>query len=246
MENTAIMKGTNIEEKLIRERDRFISGEELLQDFKTILAEDTKKEDAIKERLLADHSGENNGFNAFDLDLLETENIFHIDQIKKVSVIYRLRFLDSHYFKKELPREAIQKTKHLEKLHGIELSGFKIMAPAKSFRLKNADDPLLFAPMGNGYYYLIHKWGKDLSPWRKLRSWPFRGIEHMIATVLAFSLLIAAVFPWHLLTRDMDFSKYAIFAFILFQWVGGFTLFYCVKTGKNFSPSIWRSIYFNA
>ena len=37
------------------------------------------------------------------------------------------------------------------------------MAPSKLFELENYDDPLLFASLGDGYYYLIHKWGNDLS-----------------------------------------------------------------------------------
>src|SRR5699024_9523529 len=122
---------------------------------------------------------------SLNLEVIEADRIFHLEQIKKICVVDRLRFLDSHYFKKELPIEALQKTKHIEKLHQTEFTGFKIMAPAKSFRLKNADDPLLFAPMGNGYYYLIHKWGNDLSPWRKLKAWPYKGIEYMVATVMA-------------------------------------------------------------
>ncbi len=245
MEKFGTMKGTNIEEKLKRERDRFISGAELLQDFKTILAEDDKKEERIRTRLTHDSSNQNLP-NDFDLALLETDRIFHIDQIKRICVVYRLRFLDSQYFKKGLPYEVIQKIKHLERLHQIELNGFKIMAPAESFRLKNADDPLLFAPMGNGYYYLIHKWGNDLSPWRKLKVWPCRGLECMAVAVLVASLILAAIFPWNLLTTEMDFSKFTILAFILFQWVGGYTLFYFIKRGKNFSPSVWQSIYFNA
>ena len=240
------MRGTNIEEKLIRERDHFISGAELLQDFKTILAEDDIREEDILNRLQFDYGGGLDIFNDFDLDLLETDRIFHIDQIKKICVVYRLRFLDSSLFKKELPYEAIQKTKALEKLHNTTLEGFKIMAPAKSFRLKNADDPLLFAPMGNGYFYLIHKWGNDLSPWRKLIVWPCRGIECMAATVLLASLIFSLLFPWHLLAGEMDFSKFMLMSFIVFQWFGGLTLFYFIKKGKNFSPSVWRSIYFNA
>ena len=35
---------------------------------------------------------------------------------------------------------------------------------SKLFRLKNTDDPLLFVPLGNSYFYLVHKWGNDLHP----------------------------------------------------------------------------------
>ena len=42
--------------------------------------------------------------NAFDFDLLATDKIYHLDQIKKVSIDYRLRFLDLKYFKNKLPQ----------------------------------------------------------------------------------------------------------------------------------------------
>ena len=96
-------------------------------------------------------------------DLLETDKIFHIDQIKKLAINFRLRFLDSHLFKNQIPDEAITKIRVLEKNHKTTLQGFKIIAPSKTFQLENYDDPLLFAPIGNNYYYLIHKWGNDLS-----------------------------------------------------------------------------------
>ena len=48
------------------------------------------------------------------------------------------------------------------------------MAPSKLFKLKNADDPLLFASLGSDYFYLIDKWGNDLSYFRKISMWPFK------------------------------------------------------------------------
>ena len=116
------------------------------------------------------------GVNNFDLDKLATANIFHIDNIKNTCIDYRLRFLDLKYFKNDLPQEAFDKIARLEAVHGTTLSGFKIMAPSKLFRLKNTDDPLLFVPIGNDYFYLIHQWGDDLSPFRKLFMWPFKNI----------------------------------------------------------------------
>ena len=79
-----------------------------------------------------------------------------------------MRFLDLKYFKNDLPQEAFDKIAQLEGEHNTTLAGFKIMAPSKLFRLKDTDDPLLFVPIGNDYFYLIHQWGDDLHPLEKL------------------------------------------------------------------------------
>ena len=131
----------------------------------------------------------------FNLDLLESNKIFHIDDIKKICIAYRLRFLDSKLFKGDIPQEAIHRIKQLEKDHHRQLSGFKLMAPSKLFRLENYDDPLLFAPMGNSYYYLIHKWGNDLSVWRKWLMYPFRNLDTVIVSTVLAAFLLALSFP---------------------------------------------------
>ena len=60
-------------------------------------------------------TGFNSTNNSFDFDQLKTERIFHLDQIRKVCIDYRLRFLDIKYFKGNIPVEAIQKITLLEK-----------------------------------------------------------------------------------------------------------------------------------
>ena len=39
--------------------------------------------------------------NSFELDLLSKDRIYHIDEIKKVCIDYRLRFLEIKYFKNQ-------------------------------------------------------------------------------------------------------------------------------------------------
>ena len=106
--------------------------------------------------------------NQFNIDDLERDRIFHVQDIKKTCIDYRLRFLDSRYFKNKIPQAAFDEINRLNSLHNTRLGGYKIMAPSKLFKLKDYDDPLLFAPIGNGYYYLIHKWGKRPSPLQKI------------------------------------------------------------------------------
>src|SRR5699024_1026771 len=109
------MKRVNIKDRLSHQRDKLMSGQELLQDFKTILDSDDAQEEAIYQSIRESVTQKDQVFNAFKFDLLETDRIFHTDQIKRICTVYRLRFLDSSYFKDELPYEAIRKTKHLQK-----------------------------------------------------------------------------------------------------------------------------------
>ena len=48
------------------------------------------------------------GVNNFDFEQLETNKIFHLNQIKKVCIDYRLRFLDLKYFKGNIPKEDLE------------------------------------------------------------------------------------------------------------------------------------------
>lgn len=162
---------TNVEDRLRKHRSKDIPKSDLLAEVKNILDLENHKDESVYNKL---QSQEGISQNSFNIDLLDTDRIYHVEHIKAICIDYRLRFLDSELFKGSIPYEAIMKIKALNKEHGIELSGFKIMAPSKLFKLENADDPLLFAPIGNDYYYLIHKWGNDLSPFRKLAVLPFK------------------------------------------------------------------------
>ena len=181
--------------------------------------------------------------NAFNFDLLDRNKIYHLEQIKKVSINYRLRFLDLKYFKNKLPESAHQDIQQLEALHETHLSGFKIMAPSALFRLEKADDPLLFAPLGNDFYYLVHKWGNDLHPLRRLMMLPFKNIWNLLGLVLAISFVITEIMPKNLFTKSPDESTYWMLLFFNFKAIASVVLFYGFALGKNFNPAIWNNKY---
>ena len=181
--------------------------------------------------------------NSFDFDQLATDKIYHIKQIKKVCIDYRLRFLDLKYFKNKLPTEANQAIRHLEKTHHTKLGDFKIMAPSVLFRLEKTDDPLLFVPIGNEYYYLVHKWGNDLHPLRKFLMWPFKNIWNLLIAIFLFSLMITEITPITLFTRTPDTSSYWMLLFFMFKAIASVVLYFGFALGKNFNPSIWNSHY---
>ncbi|MDA8657749.1 hypothetical protein N9L61_01715 [Flavobacteriaceae bacterium] len=181
--------------------------------------------------------------NAFDFDLLATDKIYHLDQIKKVSIDYRLRFLDLKYFKNKLPQEALDTIQALESAHDTQLGSFKIMAPSALFRLEKTDDPLLFVPLGKDYYYLVHKWGNDLHPLRKVLMWPFKNIWNLMLTVFVFSWILTELTPMGLFTRTPDSSTYWMLLFFMFKAVASVVLYFGFALGKNFNPAIWNNRY---
>jgi hypothetical protein len=181
--------------------------------------------------------------NAFDFDLLATDKIYHLEQIKKVSIDYRLRFLDLKFFKNKLPQEALDTIQSLESAHDTQLGSFKIMAPSALFRLEKTDDPLLFVPLGKDYYYLVHKWGNDLHPLRKVLMWPFKNIWNLMLAVFAFSWILTELTPMGLFTRTPDSSTYWMLLFFMFKAVASVVLYFGFALGKNFNPAIWNNRY---
>ncbi len=234
---------TNIEEKLNQLRNRKIDPATWRSQVMTIFDQQHADTTRILQTLETVCDTNTNDFN---IDALATDRIYHIQQIKKICIDYRLRFLDYTYFKGELPYEAITAIKSLEKTHQTTLSGYKIIAPSKLFKLENADDPLLFVPIGNDYYYLIHKWGEDLHPFRKMMMWFFKSFENLVVLTVLVSLLLTFLVPDGLLSKETTISTQAMVFLFMFKAVGAIVIFYGFALGKNFNTAIWDSTYFNA
>lgn len=238
-----IFQPTNIEDKLLRLRFKQIKETEIAAQLNVILAASDGQKALIDSKIPTKNKVCSN---TFDFDLLETNCIFHLDQIKKTCIDYRLRFLDIRYFKGEIPQAAVSRITTLESQHNIQLQGLKIMAPSKLFKLKDKDDPLLFAPMGNDYFYLIHKWGNDLHPLRRLLVWPFKDMANLAIFALGLSFLAALLIPNGLFSKNNSAAEFWIIFFFMFKWITAVFIFYGFALGKNFNPAIWNSKYFNA
>ena len=234
---------TNVEDCLRKHRSKDIPKSDLLAEVKNILDLENHKDESVYNKL---QSQEGISQNSFNIDLLDTDRIYHVEHIKAICIDYRLRFLDSELFKGSIPYEAIMKIKALNKEHGIELSGFKIMAPSKLFKLENADDPLLFAPIGNDYYYLIHKWGNDLSPFRKLAVLPFKNFENLMMLTVLVSLIASFFVPKGLFSIETSGVQFLLIFLFMFKSVAAVVLYYGFAAGKNFNTAIWNSKYSNA
>ncbi|NNK87062.1 MAG: hypothetical protein HKO90_02150 [Flavobacteriaceae bacterium] len=228
--------------ELRAKQSKLNKGIDIIAQVKAILEEDARTEERIISTLNARDDNQNNDF---DIDLLSADRIYHLESIKHICIEYRLRFLDSRYFKNVIPREALSEIKNLEKEHNTELKGFKIVAPSKLFKLQNADDPILFAPIGNGYYYMIHKWGNDLHPLRKWMMKPFKNIVNMLITIFLVSILCTDIIVESRYGSKLSGSEMMIIFLFVFKSFVAIVLYYGFALGKNFSNMVWNSKYFN-
>ncbi len=230
----------DIQNKLIQERKKVIKSEDIIGWAYSVLNHH-REETNILQRL--SRSPIDREINNFDIDKVNTEAIFHISQIRKICIDYRLRFLDTKYFKGSYPEEVVQKIQDIEQKHHTVLDGFKIIAPSKLFTLDKADDPLLFAPMGNGYYYLIHKWGTDLHSFRKIKYWSIKNVENLGISLFVVSFILTV------LTKGIIYDESATVGHLFMLWlfyvkgVLGMIFMYGAASGKNFSQYAWQSRY---
>lgn len=234
----------NLLDKLNHEKSK-VDEQSILNDVKSYLNDLIKDDINIKKNILESNDSENVN-NSLCFDLLDTKRIYHISQIEKICINYRLRFLDSNLFKGDIPSEAIQQIKNLNTDHNTELKGFKIMAPSKLFKLKNADDPILMAPIGNGYYYFIHKWGNDLHPLRRFLVWPVKTLENFLFSVLVLSFITTALVPKGIFMEELSGTEFFLLFLFMFKWFTGIALYYGFAKGKNFNTAIWQSKFYNA
>lgn len=232
---------TTLEIELLSERRKFKSETQILEEINQLLQENEEARIAIQNKITNESSTKTN---ALVFDLLATDKIFHIQQIRTVCVDYRLRFLESHFFSTGLPEEAISKIHALEKEHQTQLEGFMIMAPTKAFQLLSYDDPLLFAPMGNDYYYLIHQWGNDINPTRKWLMKPFKNLMNFVCLCLVVSMLLTFLTPENNLSKSIPLANILIFLF-MFKSIVAVFMYVFFMMGKNFNVAIWDRKYFN-
>jgi hypothetical protein len=133
------------------------------------------------------------------------DRLFTPEAIRKVCLTYGLRFLETSLYKGELDAAIPAKLAEFKAINEGHLSYpcprshpdrkaridcvFRIAAPSESFKLQDRPkDPLLFAYVGNNHWYLVHKWGNDLSVWNRMKNWDWQAIlpaAAIAATVVA-------------------------------------------------------------
>ena len=182
----------------------------------------------------------------YNPDKIDSNRLFHVDQIRKICIDYRLRFLDFNFFKGGVPDEAYIKLKEFELNHPDLDFNIKMMAPTKLFQLDNYDDPLMFVSLGNNYYYLIHKWGNDMSYFRKMFMWPFKNIYNILIYIATISLLFTTFVPDGIFfyKNNPEIQFFVVFLF-MFKSLAAIFIYFGFAMGKNFNENIWNSKFYN-
>lgn len=145
-----------------------------------------------------------------ELENLELKygKVFSIEEIKEVACKYALKFKRSDDYRGAVDPVMLQKMKEFFHDSGIELNkakmgyNFYILAPSKAFNLIDRPvpappDPILFYKLDEHNYRLIHKWGSDLTPFRRLIGWKYkRALNYFLIylTILSIPGLICTQF----------------------------------------------------
>lgn len=236
-----IFNRLNIKSELVKERSR---QQRLMNDVTGILNESLERDKDVLNRLK--NSGSSSAISVNE----EDENrIYTLDQIRKICIRYRLRFLSTSLFKATFPYEAISRINELEKKLNRKIDDFRIIAPSKAFDLENINqDPLLFAQLADGRYYLIHHWGKDLKWYRRILTWPLQNFTTYFISLWILAAILSFGIPgsvMHLLSRDSELFLrlwLTVHSFIAFM---GITFWLAMSYEKTFSSLNWESKYYN-
>lgn len=231
----------NIANELVKERSK---QQRIMNDVTGILNDSLEKDKDVLKRLK--QSGESSS-NA--LQIIDEKKIYTLEQIKRICIRYRLRFLPTSLFKAAFPYEAISRINELEKKLNTKIEDFRIIAPSKAFELENINkDPLLFAQLADGRYYLIHHWGKDLKWYRKILTWPLQNFKTYFITLWILAGALAFGIPSSVMNQLSIESEtvlrlwLTVHSFIAFM---GITFWLALSNEKTFSSLNWESKYYN-
>jgi hypothetical protein len=77
----------------------------------------------------------------------------------------------------------------------FKYNSFRICAPKESFELKERPmDPLMFYPLGDDNFYLVHKWGSDISVWNMIKHWKNRnGLNWFVYVMMVWFVPLVAI-----------------------------------------------------
>ena len=219
--------------------------QEVIAEVGAILEEEQKRDDILRAVVLSSAGGKENRIPAADPD-----RVFHEEAVRSLCVKYRLRFLDGGCYRGELPMQALYELRQLEAQANGPVRGFKIMAPAERFLWCDGhSDPLLFVPVGPKQYYLIHRWGSDMSPLRSILVWPLRSLTTLSVSMVMLALFTSALMPSAINTTDPSLGWWGAYRALYFFWslmmLSGITVFGWFTFHGRFSSECWNSRTFN-
>jgi hypothetical protein len=216
----------------------------LMQEVHELLADEAHRDDVLRASLRGARKAVPVALRNPDPD-----RIYSLSTIRELCIRYRLRFLEGGLYKGGIPGQALYGMRQLEREVGEAVTSYMVMAPSAQFRLCDSEaDPLLFVPLGNDRYYLVARWGNDLSPLRAAAFWVVRSPLHLAIAVLLAAVLLTAAIPSNLLGDAMLpvlNSKRILFLFWSTMVLSGFTLFGWFAFFGQFSKEAWNSRFFN-
>lgn len=202
----------NLEEKLNLEKKKDLSVLDSVKEVKLLLAGDESEDLRILRNL-----SKNSEINRIEkvtekgLELEKFESsydgqVYTLDQIGKLAVDYRLRFLSTQYFVGNFDTQVASKIKEFSKKTNSPIDNwslenrFFILGPEEVFNLqkikievlKKQIDPVLFYQIDDNHYRLIHKWGNDFTILRYLEGHKWKGIWNYFFFSMAKCLPIFA------------------------------------------------------
>lgn len=150
-----------------------------------------------------------------ELENFENEyegKVYTIDQIEKLCVDYRLRFLQSRHYTGSYDVEVASKIKEFAKSTNSPIDEwslerrFYMMAPAEMFTLRDEKyiskaelrrqaDPAIFYQIDEKHYRLIHKWGADFTILRLIEGFRWKSWwSHQLFNTVMLMPIVAFLF----------------------------------------------------
>jgi len=221
------MKTTiDLEKSLIRENRKLVMPKELL------LIDEYEKFAPLVENDALSRVGLNRAIKkgkeiktAIDKKNMQTkkfaeDRVFHISQIEAICKKYRLRFLRTSIYRGVIDNDLPNRISTFEVAYNVRCTPYntRIVAPMESFELQERPkDPLMFYEINDEYFYLIHKWGNDLSISRSILPL-FESV--LFGWLIVFILFFTLLYP---------LSFYQLTASIIGAFVASclFQLLYC-------------------
>ena len=233
------MLKVNLENKLLKENEKVDAGELLLVNEyventaltdNQILSRLGMTSNLIKGRSIKEKKDATEA----EINKYDRNRVFHISQIESICKKYRLKFLNVQYYKGKIDGDLATKISTFEIAHGnrVECNNSFIAAPANSFKLeRRPKDPLFFVRIKDDYYYLVHKWGKDLNILRRI----FSSLRTRLSVFL--TLVIISFIPGLIIMLSGGSSgtyiPLTVFVFVLLVVCGG-----SLVLGEDFFPGL--------
>lgn len=204
-------------ERIARETDEQIEQHTAVTEATRLLAEDGAHDLGILRHMGMHANVEyqiNTHSRALELQQLRTQHglVFTETEIKQVAVRYALKFRRSDSYKGPIDPVLPRRVKEFFDKNEINAArlgtNMYVLAPAEAFVLRQElvvrpPDPILFykTPSSTNYI-LIHKWGRDLTPWRFLQGLRYK--SHFLFWLYYFVPFAIGAIAWWNVAARMD------------------------------------------